>query len=142
MRLATMKIGDLAERTGTTPRTIRYYEELGLLARGSRAKGQHRVYDDADVERLAEIRRLRDLLGLELHDVKELLEAEDARAELRRRFHETEDPAERRRILEYALPHVEQQLQLVRSRKEELVKLESELIDRRRRIRTRLRGLR
>jgi MerR family transcriptional regulator, repressor of the yfmOP operon len=142
MRLGTMKIGDLAERTGTTPRTIRYYEELGLLAPGSRAKGQHRVYDDADVERLAEIRRLRDLLGLELHDVKELLEAEDARAELRRRFHETEDPAERRRILEYALPHVEQQLQLVRSRKEELVKLESELIDRRRRIRTRLRGLR
>ena len=136
-----MKIGDLAQRAGTTPRTIRYYEEIGLLACGSREKGKHRVYDDSDVERLEEIRRLRDLLGLELDQVKSLLEAEDARAELRRRYHATDDPVERRRILEQALPHVTQQLDLVRARKEELLKLEHELLDKRRRLRARLREI-
>jgi MerR family transcriptional regulator, repressor of the yfmOP operon len=136
-----MKIGDLALRAGTTPRTIRYYEELGLLRCGSREKGKHRVYDDTDVERLEEIRRLRDLLGLELHDVKQLLEAEDARAELRRRYHEAGDPGERAQVLEEALVHVTTQLSLVRSRQTELRKLEDELVDKRRRMRARLREL-
>jgi DNA-binding transcriptional MerR regulator len=137
-----MKIGDLAERTKTTPRTIRYYEEIGLLPGGQREKGKHRVYDDSDLERLEEITRLRDLLGLELHDLKKLLEAEDTRAELRRRYHATEDNAERAQVLEEALTHVTSQVDLVRSRKEELQKLEDELVHKRRRIRTRLRELR
>jgi len=137
-----MKIGDLAERTGTTPRTIRYYEEIGLLASGTREKGKHRVYGDADAERIDEIRRLRDLLGLDLHEVKQLLEAEDARAELRRRYHASEDPAERVSVLDQALDHVTAQLELVRKRKDEVQRLEDELVDRRRRIRARLRELR
>jgi DNA-binding transcriptional MerR regulator len=137
-----MKIGDVALRTGTTPRTIRYYEELGLLPSGSREKGKHRVYDEAHVERLAEIRRLRDLLGLELHELKQLLEAEDTRAELRRRYYATEDPVERVHLLDEGLVHVTTQLALVRARKKELQKLEGELVDKRRRIRARLRELR
>ncbi|MHB8642781.1 MAG: MerR family transcriptional regulator [Gaiellaceae bacterium] len=136
-----MKIGDLAERTKTTPRTIRYYEEIGLLPGGRREKGKHRVYDESDLERLAEITRLRDLLGLELHDLKKLLEAEDTRAELRRRYHATEDSAERAEVLEEALIHVTSQIELVRKRKDELQKLEDELVDKRRRIRARLREL-
>ena len=49
-----LRIGELAQRTGTTPRTIRYYEELGLLAsaRPSRDAGRHRAYTEADVERV------------------------------------------------------------------------------------------
>jgi len=58
------RIGELAERTGVTTRTIRYYEELGLLEKaGERAKGAHRLYAEADVGRLQELIRLRDLLG-------------------------------------------------------------------------------
>ena len=49
-----LRIGDVAELLGTTPRTIRYYEEIGLL-RGARAPGRpHRLYDEDDVERLRE----------------------------------------------------------------------------------------
>jgi len=59
-----IRIGEVAERVGTTPRTIRYYEEIGLLPGGQRRKGSHRVYDDDDVERLLELKRLRDLLNV------------------------------------------------------------------------------
>ena len=56
----SLRIGEVAQLTGTTPRTIRYYEELGLLApTTAREPGAHRVYDDADVERLQEVLRLR-----------------------------------------------------------------------------------
>src|SRR5438105_9759606 len=61
-RVRMIRIGEVAERVGTTPRTIRYYEEIGLLPGGQRRKGSHRVYDDDDdVERLLELKRLRDL---------------------------------------------------------------------------------
>ena len=45
----TYRIGDVAALVGTTPRTIRYYEEIGLLTGGARQKGTHRVYTDGDV---------------------------------------------------------------------------------------------
>jgi len=136
-----IRIGELAERTGVTPRTIRYYEEIGLLPGGGRTKGTHRLYIDADVERVAELTRLRDLLNLSLDDLKQLVEAEEARAELRKRFESTVSDAERLDIVEQALPHVETQLELVRRRKRELERLESELADKRRRLVARRREL-
>jgi MerR family transcriptional regulator, repressor of the yfmOP operon len=127
-----LRIGEVAERIGTTARTIRYYEEIGLLPGGApRQKGKHRLYDDADVERLQQLTRLRDLLGVSLDELKELVEAQDARDALRRQWQETESRAERRAIVDAALPHVETQLRLVRSRLAELQKLETELEERR-----------
>ncbi|HYA09060.1 MAG TPA: MerR family transcriptional regulator [Gaiellaceae bacterium] len=135
------RIGEVAERTGLTPRTIRYYEEIGLLPSAERRKGEHRLYDDADVERLQELKRLRDLLNLSLDELKQLVEAEEARAAIRARLQETDSDAERLRLLEEALPHVETQLELVRRRKAELERLESELVAKRRRILERRREL-
>ena len=128
-----IRIGEVAERVGVTPRTIRYYEEIGLLPGGSRIKGAHRLYDDNDVERLAELTRLRDLLNLSLDELKELVEAEEARAVLRRRLEQTSSDAERVEIIETALPYIERQLDLVRRQMRELEKLESELVEKRKR---------
>ena len=60
-----LRIGEVAEAAGTTPRTIRYYEEIGLLpaARG-REPGSHRLYEAGDVERLQELLSLKSLLGI------------------------------------------------------------------------------
>ena len=134
-----LRIGEVAELLGITPRTIRYYEEIGLLpAADDREQGKHRVYTQADVDRVREIMRLRDLLGLSLDEVSALLEAEDARAQLRREIQQTEDPAEIKRILEQALGHIANQLDLVRHRRRELEQLESALADKRGRIHERL----
>jgi MerR family transcriptional regulator, repressor of the yfmOP operon len=135
-----LRIGEVAELTGTTPRTIRYYEEIGLLPESSdRVSGKRRLYTQADVERLGELIRLRDLLGLSLDDLKRLVEAETARAGLRERWQHADDPVEQRQILEQSLVHIADQLRLVRARKAELERLEGELSARQRRVRGLLR---
>jgi MerR family transcriptional regulator, repressor of the yfmOP operon len=137
----TLRIGEIADRSGVTPRTIRYYEELGLLPRSERAQGKHRVYTEADVERISELTRLRDLLGLSLDELRSMITAEDVRAEVRRRFHETESRDEQLALLDEALPQIETQLTLVRRRLSELRELEAELAERRRRVVRRRREL-
>jgi DNA-binding transcriptional MerR regulator len=138
---ARLRIGDLAERAGVTPRTVRYYEELGLLPVGDREHGKHRTYDEAAVERLRELTRLRDLLGLSLDELRRVMQGEDAREELRRQFEETESSAERLRIVEAALPNVDLQLELVRRRLGELGELEQALVERRKLLLRRKREL-
>jgi DNA-binding transcriptional MerR regulator len=130
-----MRIGEVAEQTGLTPRTIRYYEEIGLLGVGGdrsapREQGKHRAYTEADVERIAEIVRLRDLLGLSLDQLSQLVEAETARAEIRREIREVEDPERKRELIMQAHGHITTQLTLVRRRVTELGKLEQELAER------------
>lgn len=65
------RIGELASRVGLTERTIRYYEELGLLESVKRLDGGVRVYTDDDVRRLRYIRKLK-TLGLTLQEMHEL----------------------------------------------------------------------
>ena len=138
---AELRIGDVAKLAGTTPRTIRYYEELGLLPRVEREQGKHRVYTEADVERVHELKQLRDLLGLSLEELRSMVAAEDVRAQIRRRFAETESPDEQRTLLDEALPHLDTQIALVRRRLAELRELESELVERRKRVLRRRREL-
>ena len=134
-----LRIGEVAELIGTTTRTIRYYEEIGLLPGATdREQGKHRCYTQADVERVREIVRLRDLLGLSLDQLSRLLEAETARAELRREWKLAESGAERRRILDEALEHVGTQIELVRGRRLELEQLEAELVAKRESLHERL----
>jgi MerR family transcriptional regulator, repressor of the yfmOP operon len=135
-----LRIGEVARRVGTTPRTIRYYEQLGLLpAPAEREAGRHRVYGEQDVERLRDALRLKELLGVSLEDLRELLEAEEARAALRDEWHHANPGRGRRReILDQALGHVERQLELLARRRSEIERLEAELGARRQRIEQRL----
>ena len=134
-----MKIGDVAAKVGTTTRTIRYYEEIGLLPGAQdRPSGRHRAYTEADVERLREILRLKALLGVSLDELRQLLAAEDARAALREEFRRAEDPAQRERLLREALGHLERQLALVRARRAEIDALERDLVERFERVSRRL----
>lgn len=136
----TLRIGEVAELTGVTARTIRYYEEFGLLGgEAERAQGKHRVYTEADVERLREIVRLKELLGLSLEQLSQLVEAESARAHLRREYQQTEAPAERLRILGQLQEHIGNQLALVRSRLKELSELATELEAKQKLVKQRIR---
>jgi MerR family transcriptional regulator, repressor of the yfmOP operon len=137
-----LRIGDVARLVGTTPRTIRYYEEIGLLPEAAaRDRGRHRAYDEGDVERLRELLRLRDLLGISLEELKQLVEAEEARAVLRAEWRRGQPPERRRAIVLEALGHIDRQLELVKGRRVQLERLENELAGKRRRLRDRLRRL-
>jgi DNA-binding transcriptional MerR regulator len=135
-----LRIGDVATRVGTTPRTIRYYEEMGLLGEAAvREPGAHRSYTESEVERLQEVIRLRDLLGVSLDQLRALLEAEEARSLLREEWEHSPAAGRRREILLESLGHLDSQLGLVRARAAELERLDAELKARRRRVRARLR---
>jgi len=137
-----LRIGEVARLVDTTPRTIRYYEEIGLLSgSGERESGRHRLYTEADVERLREMLRLRDLLGVSLDELKGLVEAEDARAALREEWRHGGQESRPREILEEAIGHIGNQLELVRGRKTQLEGLEAELAARRKQLRERLRRI-
>jgi DNA-binding transcriptional MerR regulator len=138
-----LRIGELAEAAGTTPRTIRYYEEKGLLAApGQRQAGSHRLYDSDDVDRVREILKLKELLGVSLGELRKLVAAEDARASLRKEWHSgVSDPVRRREILEEALDHVGGQIELTRRRRADVESMEQELLEKRATLRKRLRAL-
>jgi MerR family transcriptional regulator, repressor of the yfmOP operon len=132
------RIGEVAERVGVTPRTIRYYEELGLLGTmDARAKGAHRLYAEADIARLEELIRLRNLLGLTLEEIVAVVEAEEARAALRNQWEESASDAERARIVEAAIPLVERQLELVNARRATLSEFADELSEKLRSLKKR-----
>ena len=138
-----MRISEVAREVGTTSRTIRYYEEIGLLpASDAREPGAHRLYDDEDVERLAQLLELKSLLGISLDELREVAAAETARASLRSEWQEgIDDPVRRREVLEQATAHLDRQLALIRGRRDAIAKLEADLVARRRRVRDRLREL-
>jgi DNA-binding transcriptional MerR regulator len=140
---AALRIGELARRVGTTPRTIRYYEELGLLGEAAtRPAGGHRSYTETDVAKLSELIRLRELLGLSLEELRRMRGAEDARALLRAELAAgVPDSVRERALLNKALGHVDAQLALVRRRAAELGALEADLAGVRERVLERLDGL-
>ena len=78
-----LQIGEAAGRAGLTQRTLRYYEELGLLNPASRMDGGFRLYSAGDMERIEYIKNLRDVLGFSLAEIKDMVEAEDARDQIK-----------------------------------------------------------
>ncbi len=76
-----LQIGEVAKLIGVTPKTIRYYHEIGLLAELKRTAGGYRLYSAQDLLRLQRIRRLRSL-GLHLDRIKEILGESDVEQEV------------------------------------------------------------
>jgi|SRR5215216_702685 len=114
------RIQEVAEEVGLTARSIRYYEELGLLKPAARSEGSYRLYDADDVERLRFIKGLRDDAGFSLAEIGRLLEDETARARNRERFRETTDADERRGIIHDAFGQVDRQIAILEAKIERL----------------------
>jgi DNA-binding transcriptional MerR regulator len=92
-------IGAAASRAGVSERALRYYEELGLLSPAGRTPGGMRRYSEEDLDRVARIRDLQKLLGLNLDEVAVVLRNEDRLAEIKVAYHEKGTGAARRRAL-------------------------------------------
>lgn len=80
---AFLQIGEAADLTGLTQRTLRFYEEKGLLNPPTRMEGGFRLYSNDDIERIERIKQLKELLGFSLADIKTLIDAEDERLQLK-----------------------------------------------------------
>jgi DNA-binding transcriptional MerR regulator len=115
-----LRIQEAAAEAGLTSRSVRYYEEVGLLRPAARSEGDYRLYDATDVERLRFIKGLRDDAGFSLAEIAQLLEDEDARERGHEAYHATTDPAERLQILRDRVASFEHQIQMLRTKIERL----------------------
>nr|ACO88884.1 putative MerR-family transcriptional regulator [Microbacterium sp. MA1] len=97
-----MRIGEVTERTSLSFRTLRHYDEVGLVAPSARTEGGFRLYTEKDVQRLLIIRRMKPL-GYTLDEMRELLDVVDALTAhpadvaLRARLDDIRDSADLRR---------------------------------------------
>lgn len=87
-----LRIEQVSARTGLTKRTLRYYEEIGLLAPPTRTEGGYRLYSQDDIQHLERIKRLKELLGFSLAEIREIAEAEEEREHVRTAWRQTTDP--------------------------------------------------
>ncbi len=126
-----LRIQEVAEATGLTPRAIRYYEELDLLAPAARSGGAYRLYDAEDLQRLRFIRGLRDDAGFSLAEIGQLLEDDQARARNRTRFRTSMDTAERRALVVDALDRADRQVATLQGKVARLEAMLAEASERR-----------
>ena len=122
------RIEQVAARTGLTKRTLRYYEEIGLLDPQTRSEGNYRLYSEADLARLERICRLKSTLGLSLAETKELLALEEKRGEIRAQFDQAPDAATRLEQLNRAEAIARQQLTLIEVKLQALNEMRAETL--------------
>jgi DNA-binding transcriptional MerR regulator len=96
-----LRIGELARRAGVTTRTLRYWEEIGLIAPSEHRGSGERVYPPSALERVLHIRELQELVGFSLAEIRAVLET-DAIIERLRIAKEQGATARRRRLLDEA----------------------------------------
>jgi MerR family transcriptional regulator, repressor of the yfmOP operon len=124
---ADLQIGEVAERTGVTQRTLRFYEERGLLKPPSRMEGGFRLYSEEDVQRVEQIRRLQNLLGLTLAEIKEMVEADEALQQIKAEYRKDADAEQKIEQIRQARAITEKQYGIVHQKLEQLQAMSDQL---------------
>src|SRR6185312_4303123 len=125
-----LQIGEAAERAQLTQRTLRYYEEKGLLHPPTRMDGGFRLYSSEDMERIDRIRQLKDLLGFSLADIKEMLESDDVRLQIRAEWRRDADTAEKAAKMRQSREVTLQQLNLLEQKMAKMAEMRTTLAER------------
>lgn len=107
------KIDDVAKECGLTKRSIRYYEEIGLISPPERSEGGFRLYTDKHIERLKQIMNVRDVLGFSLQEVQEYISISEIFGERLQQYRETLDEDQKREKLIEIEGTLSQQLQMI-----------------------------
>lgn len=123
-------IEQAATRTGMTKRTLRYYEEVGLLPPTDRTEGNYRRYTEEDLQLLERIKELRDLLGFSLTEIRSLLDAENERGQIKLAYSHETDASGKLTQLERADELIRHQLSLIEQKLTSLQQMRASLLDR------------
>jgi MerR family transcriptional regulator, repressor of the yfmOP operon len=98
-----MRIGEAAQACGVTTRTLRYWQEIGLLTPSGRHEGGGRLYSQAEVDRAARIKELQELLGFSLSEIRAVLNTEDVLDRLRSAYRQSARPEVLQQLLADAI---------------------------------------
>jgi len=98
-----LRIGEAANACGITTRTLRYWDEIGLLTPSEKREGGERLYSNAEVERAARIKELQELLGFSLSEIRVVLDTDDVLGKLRSAYRASARPELQHRLLSDAM---------------------------------------
>ncbi len=124
------QIGEVAERTGVTQRTLRFYEEKGLLQPSERMQGGFRLYSEQDIERIQQIKKLQSLLGMSLAEIKEMVDAEQLLSQIRATRRPDRDLGTRKKRVTQVEAALRLQRDIIDRKLDQLAEMRSALDDR------------
>src|SRR5487761_2016484 len=125
-----LRIDEVSRRTNLTKRTLRYYEEMGLLSPAQRSEGNYRLYSETDIHMLEHIIAMRDLLGLELKEIREMVNAELTRERIKEQWQTDPAPTWRPDALDEGEAMADHELRLLDEKLEGLAQLRGTLLQR------------
>ncbi|KPD00205.1 HTH-type transcriptional regulator YfmP [Geobacillus sp. BCO2] len=120
------KIDDVAKATGLTKRTIRYYEEIGLISAGAQ-QGGTRLYTAEDIERLKNIVAAREVLGFSLQELQHFLALKETMETHRAEYRHAAAGSEKRRELEQISAGLRRQIAMLEEKMKKMAMLKQEL---------------
>jgi DNA-binding transcriptional MerR regulator len=126
--MSEFKIDDVAKQSGLTKRTIRYYEQIGLLPSPPRSKGGIRLYSQEHIDFLEKITNAKEVMGFSLQELQQFIKLSDI-LELRKAdYRQVKGTSEQKEKLRKVVNTVEEQLELLVQKKENLLKVEENLV--------------
>ncbi|MED2974520.1 MerR family transcriptional regulator [Fictibacillus sp. B-59209] len=123
-----LKIDDVAKQSGLTKRTIRYYEQIGLLASPPRSEGGIRLYSEEHVEFLKKITNAKEVMGFSLSELQEFITLSDTLELQKHDYRQFKGTSQQKEKLEKVYMTVEEQLKLLEQKKKNILKVEGDLV--------------
>ena len=122
-----LQIGEAADRSERTQRTLRYYEEKGLLRPPERMEGGFRLYSPEDMERIERIKQFQELLGFSLAEIKDMLEHDDVLLQIKAEWDRDADAAEKAAKIRISREAIIQQLLLIDQKMQKMSDMREQL---------------
>ncbi|NQX60792.1 MerR family transcriptional regulator [Paenibacillus qinlingensis] len=123
----TFKIDDVAKESGLTKRTIRYYEEIGVLFPPERSEGGMRLYTRKHIERLSQIVNARDVLGFSLMEIQDFVAIREKMDEQKQVYWKTEAAEEKLSQLREMKVMVDKQMEMVDQKLSKMAEFRKEI---------------
>ncbi|KYD11341.1 MerR family transcriptional regulator [Heyndrickxia sporothermodurans] len=123
-----LKIDEVAKQSGLTKRTIRYYEQIGILPSPPRSEGGFRLYSQEHVDFLKKITNAKEVLGFTLQELQEFITLSDMLELQRMDYRKVKGTSLQKEKLEKVYHTVNEQLKLIEQKKKNILKLETDLV--------------
>lgn len=129
-----LKIDDVAQQTGLTKRSIRYYEQIGILSPPERSSGGVRLYSQDDVEFLKWAIDAKEVLGFSLQELKRFVKLSNMFESYRVNYKQAKDPTIQKQKVKEGLVLLNEQLFLVEKKIQKILTVQKELVDLREKV--------
>lgn len=133
-----MKIDDVAKESGLSKRTIRYYEEIGLLKAPPRSDGGTRIYSQEHIDALKKVTTFKEVLGFSLQELQHFIGLRDAFERERETYRHTQDPNGQKEKLNDIIQSLDEQIKLIEEKMKKLLSVQTELVTLRERARAQI----